>query len=87
MKSARIRIRHELMKKEYPDKSNAKGIPYTGLSNTHPETKAIAEQVKRNMENMQFDMPLYRIRYPMGYLGWQLGPINTPLQVITGRGP
>ncbi len=59
MKSARIQIRHELMKKEYPDKSNAKGIPYTGLSNARPETKAIAEQVKRNMENMPFGITEY----------------------------
>jgi arylsulfatase len=55
----RIRVRHELMKKKYPDKPNAKGIPYTGLSNARPETKAIAEQVKRNVENMPFDVEDY----------------------------
>jgi hypothetical protein len=37
----RMVARHQLFKKKYPDKSNAKGIPYTGLSNARPETKAI----------------------------------------------
>jgi len=48
--------RHELFKKKYPDKPNAKGIPYTGLSNARPETKAIEERVKKNLENMPFDI-------------------------------
>ena len=55
----RMRARHELFKKKYPDKPNAHGIPYTGLSNARPETKAIAERVKRNMENMPFDLKEY----------------------------
>lgn len=55
----RMRARHELMKKKYPDKSNAKGIPYTGLSNARPETKAIGDTMKRNMENMPFDVREY----------------------------
>lgn len=55
----RMRIRHELMKKKYPDKPNAHGIPYTGLSNARPETKAIVDQVKRNLENMPFDITEY----------------------------
>ena len=55
----RMRARHELMKRKYPDKPNAKGIPYTGLSNARPETKAIGERVKRNMENMPFDVREY----------------------------
>ncbi|MHC4335831.1 MAG: sulfatase-like hydrolase/transferase [Planctomycetota bacterium] len=55
----RMRVRHELMKKKYPDKPNAKGIPYTGLSNARPETKAIADQVKRNISNMPFDVKDY----------------------------
>ena len=41
-----MRARHELMKMKYPDVPNAKGIPYTGLSNARPETLAIAERVK-----------------------------------------
>ncbi len=55
----RMRARHELFKKKYPDVPNAKGIPYTGLSNARPETKAIAERVKRDMENMPFDVKEY----------------------------
>jgi len=55
----RMRARHELMKKKYPDKPNAKGIPLTGLSNARPETKAIGEMVKRYIEEMPFDMKEY----------------------------
>jgi arylsulfatase len=55
----RMRARHELMKNEYPDRPKAHGIPYTGLSNARPETKAIADQLKRNIENMPFDMSEY----------------------------
>jgi arylsulfatase len=55
----RIRARHEAMKKKYPDKPNARGIPLTGLSNARPETKAIAEVVKRNLEAMPFDVEEY----------------------------
>ena len=55
----RLRARHELMKKKYPDKPKAYGIPYTGISNARPETKAIAEQVMRNIESMPFDPRAY----------------------------
>lgn len=55
----RMRARHELMKKKYPDKPNAKGIPLTGLSNARPETKGIGEMVKRNIQNMPFDVEEY----------------------------
>lgn len=55
----RMRARHELMKKKYPDKPNAKGIPLTGLSNARPETKGIGEMVKRNLRNMPFDATEY----------------------------
>ncbi len=55
----RMRARHELMKKKYPDKPNAKGIPLTGLANARPETKAIADHVKRNLKNMPFDVKEY----------------------------
>ena len=56
---SRMRARHELMKRKYPDKPNAKGVPYTGLSNARPETKAIGDTIKRNMENMPFDVKEY----------------------------
>ena len=35
---------------------NGRGIPYTGLSNARPETKAIGERVKRYIESMPFDV-------------------------------
>jgi len=52
----RMRARHELMKNKYPDKKKAFGIPYTGLSNARPETSAIGDQVRRNIENLPFDV-------------------------------
>jgi arylsulfatase len=55
----RMQIRHELMKKKYPDSPNGKGIPLTGLSNARPETKAIEDMVERNMELMPFDVEDY----------------------------
>ena len=55
----RMRVRHELMKNKYPDKKKAYGIPYTGLSNARPETRAIFDEVKRYLENMPFDMQEY----------------------------
>ena len=55
----RMVARHQLFKKKYPDKANAKGIPYTGLSNARPETKAIGERVKAYMEKMPFDIKEY----------------------------
>jgi arylsulfatase len=47
-----MRDRHELMKKVYPDQENAHGIPYTGLSNTRPETLAIVKRLEREKAAM-----------------------------------
>jgi arylsulfatase len=55
----RMRARHELMKKKYPDMPNGKGIPLTGLSNARPETKAIGEMIKKNLKAMPFDVKDY----------------------------
>lgn len=55
----RMRKRHELMKKKYPDKPNAKGVPYRGLSNARPETKAIIDGIQKNIENMPFTIEEY----------------------------
>ncbi len=55
----RMRARHELMKKKYPDKKKAYGVPYTGLSNAREETKAIADQMKQNIQNLPFDVTEY----------------------------
>ena len=54
-----MRLRHEMMKKHYPDVPNARGIPLTGLSNARPETKAIGDIVKRNLEALPFDVSEY----------------------------
>ena len=51
--------RHQLFKKKYPDLPNGHGIPYTGLSNARPETIANGERVRREMENMPFDVKEY----------------------------
>jgi arylsulfatase len=51
--------RHELFKKRYPDMPNGKGIPYTGLSNARPETRAIAERVQATIRAMPFDVEEY----------------------------
>lgn len=55
----RMRARHDLMKKKYPDKRKSYGNPYTGLSNARPETKAIVEDLQRNIENIPFDVREY----------------------------
>ncbi|GAB2503978.1 sulfatase-like hydrolase/transferase [Microbulbifer agarilyticus] len=55
----RMVARHELMKKKYPDVPNAKGIPYTGLSNARPETKAIGERVRQVTEELPFSVENY----------------------------
>lgn len=55
----RMRARHELMKNKYPDKSKAHGIPYTGLSNARPETKAIGQQMMQNIKSLPIDPRQY----------------------------
>ncbi len=63
----RMRARHELLKKKYPDKPNAKGVPYTGISNARPETKAIFENIRKNIQNMPFDVNEYlEFEFPGG---------------------
>ncbi len=39
---ARMRARHELWKKKYPDLKEKHGIPFTGIDNALPEVKALA---------------------------------------------
>ena len=55
----RMQIRHEMMKQEYPDKPNGKGIPLTGISNARPETKAIKKMVEDQMKAMPIDVKKY----------------------------
>lgn len=55
----RMRAHHELLKEEYPDKPKKHAMPYAGLSNARPETKAIAEMVRNNIEKLLFDVNNY----------------------------
>ena len=47
-----MRVRHEMMKKVYPDQDNASGVPYTGLTNARPETLDIAKRLEREKAAM-----------------------------------
>ncbi|WP_444909676.1 sulfatase-like hydrolase/transferase [Microbulbifer sp. TRSA005] len=51
--------RHRLFKKKYPDVPSGKGIPYTGLANARPETKAIGQRVRAVVEEMPFSIEEY----------------------------
>jgi arylsulfatase len=55
----RMLARHMLFKKKYPDKPNAHGIALRGLSNARPETEAIADRIKKQIEAMPFDVRQY----------------------------
>lgn len=50
----RMRARHELWKKKFPDSGRAHGMAYTGLSNARPETKALAKP-PAEFEDLPFD--------------------------------
>jgi arylsulfatase len=39
----RMRLRHQLWKKKYPDSQEVRGIPWTGLENATPEIRALAK--------------------------------------------
>ena len=49
---AMMRMRHELMKKQFPDKPNARGVPLTGLANARPETLAIVDRIQRSLSGL-----------------------------------
>jgi len=51
--------RHMLMKRKYPDKHNARGVPYTGLSNARPETIAIGKKMREFLDQVPFDEKEY----------------------------
>lgn len=61
----RMRKRHELWKKKYPDSSRAHGPAFTGLANARPETKALANPPV-DLEKLPFD-PLEYIDYELPY--------------------
>jgi arylsulfatase A-like enzyme len=50
----RMRIRHELWKKKYPDANEVHGVPWTGLENPTPEVEALA-QPPAALKDLPFD--------------------------------
>ena len=50
----RMRLRHELWKKKYPDAKEVHGIPWTGLENPTPEIQALAKP-KLDLKKLPFD--------------------------------
>ena len=50
----RMRLRHELWKKKYPDAKEVHGIPWTGIENATPEVQALAKP-KLDLEKLPFD--------------------------------
>lgn len=50
----RMRLRHDLWKKKYPDLSERHGIPWTGIENATPEVKALAKP-QMDLEKLPFD--------------------------------
>ena len=41
----RMKLRHELWKKTYPDAKEVHGIPWTGIENATPEIQALAKKL------------------------------------------
>jgi arylsulfatase len=63
----RMRARHELWKKRYPDSPRAHGPAYTGIANARPESRALSE-APVDMRDLPFDLFEY-IDYE---LPWEL---------------
>jgi arylsulfatase A-like enzyme len=57
----RMKLRHDLWKKKYPDAQEKHGIPWTGIVNASDELKAHAEP-KKNLSELPFD-PLEYIEH------------------------
>jgi arylsulfatase len=57
----RMRLRHELWKKKYPDSKEVHGIPWTGIENASPEVKALAKP-KLDLKKLPFN-PLEYIEH------------------------
>jgi arylsulfatase len=53
--SERMRARHELWMRKYPNRPKKRGIPFTGLSNARPETKAIPKRIEELRKTLPFD--------------------------------
>ena len=57
----RMKLRHELWKKKYPDSHEVYGIPWTGIANATPEVKALAKP-QMDTSKLPFD-PLEYIEH------------------------
>jgi arylsulfatase len=58
----RMLARHMIWKEKYPDKEKARGIPFTGIDNARPETKAIGNTLDQLRKELPFD-PLEFIEF------------------------
>ena len=50
----RMKMRHDLWKKKYPDAKEVHGIPWTGIENATPEVQALAKP-KLDLKKLPFD--------------------------------
>jgi arylsulfatase len=50
----RMKLRHDLWKKKYPDSKEKHGIPWTGIANASPELKALAKP-QLDLKKLPFD--------------------------------
>jgi hypothetical protein len=57
----RMKLRHELWKKKYPDAKEVHGIPWTGIENATPGVQALARP-NLDLEKLPFD-PLEYVEY------------------------
>ena len=57
----RMRLRHQLWKKKYPDLPERHGIPWTGIENATPEIQALSKP-PADLRNLPFD-PLEYIEH------------------------
>jgi arylsulfatase len=58
----RMLARHMIWKEKYPDKKKARGVPFTGIDNARPETKAIGDTLEQLRKELPFD-PLEFIEF------------------------
>jgi arylsulfatase A-like enzyme len=70
----RMRARHELWMRRYPNKPKGRGIPFTGISNARPETRAIAEKIEELRQRLPFD--------PLEYLELKLAEVPGKVNVV-----
>jgi arylsulfatase len=57
----RMKLRHELWKRKYPDAKEVHGIPWTGIENTSPEVQALAKP-PLDLKKLPFD-PLEYVKH------------------------